>query len=190
MCFLAHLALRALLQRTEFSEDPKVRIALSAEGSLIPQCNQVRRYALVLSANRDRVGAPMPRSIACLFLLLATIPAGLAARFAPLHLSWFWEKYLGSGLWAVALYWFIAALLPRLRPLSIFYISGMTAILVELSRLFPEPHIDAFRLTLAGRLLLGRFFSVKNIAAYLLAIGFAALADTIFRPGASNAEAH
>ena len=132
----------------------------------------------------------MPRSIACLLLLLATIPVGLAARYAPLHLSRFWTKYLGSALWAVALYWFIAALLPRLRPLALFFVSAMVATLIELSRLIPEPHIDAFRLTLAGRLLLGRFFSVKNIAAYLLAIVFTALADTIFRPGASNAEAH
>lgn len=132
----------------------------------------------------------MPRSIACLLLLLAAIPVGLAARFAPLHLSWFWAKYLGSALWAVALYWLVAALLPRLQPLALSCISGIAATLVEVSRLFPEPHIDAFRLTLAGRLLLGRFFSVKNIAAYLLAIACTAWADTLFHPGASNAEAH
>jgi hypothetical protein len=37
--------------------------------------------------------------------------------------------------------------------------------------------VDAFRLTLAGRLLLGRFFSLKNIAVYWLAIALAALLD-------------
>ncbi|MGO4209267.1 DUF2809 domain-containing protein [Terriglobus sp. 2YAB30_2] len=88
----------------------------------------------------------MPRSIACLLLLLATIPAGLAARFAPLHLSWFWEKYLGSALWAAALYWFVAALLPRLRPLALFFISAMAATLVELSRLFRSRILTPFAL--------------------------------------------
>lgn len=131
----------------------------------------------------------MRRSLACLLVLLATIPLGLAVRFW-LPLPWFWAKYLGSALWAVALYWFIAMLLPRLRPLALFCTASIVAVLVELSRLTPEPHIDAFRLTLAGKLLLGRYFSAKNIVVYLAAIALSAAMDHSWRPDASNHQAN
>jgi hypothetical protein len=128
----------------------------------------------------------MRRFILCFAMLVATIPIGLAARYAPLGLPWFLPKYLGSALWAIALYWLIAGLLPRMHSLDLSVIAGTAAVLVEVSRLFPEPHVDAFRLTLAGRLLLGRYFSLRNIVAYLVAIAFAALADAHFRPGRSR----
>ncbi|WP_263410925.1 ribosomal maturation YjgA family protein [Terriglobus tenax] len=132
----------------------------------------------------------MQRVTACLLLLLLTIPVGLAVRYAPLHLPWFWSKYLGSAFWAVALYWFVAMLLPRLRPVALACIAGIAATLVELSRLVPEPHVDAFRLTLAGKLLLGRYFSIKNIVVYLLAIALTAAADSAWCFGASNRQAN
>lgn len=124
--------------------------------------------------------ATPPRSIVCLCVLAVVIPLGLAVRFAPLHLPWFWSKYLGSALWAMAVYWFVAMLLPQLRSRVLALIASAIALVVEFSRLIPEPHIDAFRLTLAGRLLLGRYFAWANIAAYLLAIALAALADHSF----------
>jgi Protein of unknown function (DUF2809) len=119
----------------------------------------------------------MRRSITALAILLITIPIGLAVRFLPLHLPWFLYKYLGSTLWAVALYWFLAALLPKLRPPSIATIAITIATLVELSRLIPIAPIDAFRLTLAGTILLGHYFSIKNIVAYILAITLTAAFD-------------
>jgi hypothetical protein len=119
----------------------------------------------------------MPRSLTTLILLLITIPIGLAVRLLPLHLPWFLYKYLGSTLWAAALYWFLATLLPKLRPLSVATIAILIATLLELSRLLPIAPIDAFRLTFAGKILLGRYYSIKNIAAYLLAIALAAILD-------------
>ncbi len=121
-----------------------------------------------------------PRSVICLCVLAVIIPLGLAVRYAPLHLPWFWSKYLGSMLWAMAVYWFIAMLLPRLRPTSLAIIASAIALITEFSRLIPEPHIDAFRLTLAGRLLLGRYFAWANIMAYLVAIAITATADSRF----------
>lgn len=106
--------------------------------------------------------------------LLITIPIGIAGRYAPLHLPWIISKYAGSALWAAALYFLIAALAPKYKPARI---ASVAAVLIELSRLFPEPHIDHFRTTLAGKLLLGRYFSWKNIAAYLVAIALAAYLD-------------
>ena len=124
----------------------------------------------------------MRRPLITLALLLITIPIGLAVRLLPLGLPWFLYKYLGSTLWAVALYWFLATLLPKLRPRAIATIAILIATLLELSRLIPIAPIDAFRLTFAGKILLGRYFSVKNIAAYILAIALAATLDHLFLP--------
>ncbi len=119
----------------------------------------------------------MRRSLSTLALLLLTIPIGLAVRLLPLHLPWFLYKYLGSTLWAIALYWFLATLLRKLRPQALAALATLIATLLELSRLIPVPPIDAFRLTFAGKILLGRYFSIKNIAAYILAIVLTAILD-------------
>ena len=129
-----------------------------------------------------RLSHKMRRSLSTLALLLLTIPIGLAVRYLPLHLPWFLYKYLGSILWAAALYWFLATLLPKLRPQVIATLAITIATLLELSRLIPIAPIDAFRLTFAGKILLGRYFSVKNIAAYLLAIALTATLDCNFIP--------
>jgi Protein of unknown function (DUF2809) len=118
----------------------------------------------------------------CLLLLALIIPSGLAVRYAPLHLPWFLYKYLGSTLWAGALYWFLATLLPKLRPIALATLAITIATLLEFSRLIPIAPIDAFRLTLPGQILLGRYFSLKNIAAYLLAILVTATLDHVFLP--------
>jgi hypothetical protein len=130
----------------------------------------------------------MRRSLTSLIILLLTIPIGLAVRLLPLGLPWFLYKYLGSILWAVALYWFLATLLPKLRPLSIATIAITIATLLELSRLIPIAPIDAFRLTFAGKILLGRYFSIKNIAAYLFAIALTAALDNFL--AARNPQIH
>jgi hypothetical protein len=122
----------------------------------------------------------MHRSITALILLLITIPIGLAIRLLPLGLPWLLYKYGGSVLWAIALYWLLAAILPRLRPAAIATLAIVIATLLELSRLVPIAPIDAFRLTFAGKILLGRFFSIKNIVAYILAIVLTATLDHAF----------
>ena len=80
----------------------------------------------------------------------------------------------------MALYWFLAALFPRLRSQTIATLAITTATLLELSRLISIAPIDAFRLTFAGKMLLGRFFSIKNIVAYVLAITLTAILDHRF----------
>jgi hypothetical protein len=124
----------------------------------------------------------MRRSLTALAITLLTIPIGLAVRLLPLHLPWFLYKYLGSALWAIALYWFLAALLPKRRPIAIATIAFIISAVLELSRLIPIAPIDAFRLTFAGKILLGRYFSIKNIAAYLFAIALTATLDNLLAP--------
>jgi hypothetical protein len=128
----------------------------------------------------------MRRPLTALIILLFTIPIGLAVRLLSLGLPWFLYKYLGSVLWAIALYWFLAALLPKLRPQAIATIAILIATLLELSRLVSIAPIDAFRLTFAGKILLGRYFSLKNIAAYLLAIALTATLDSFLHLGRQN----
>jgi hypothetical protein len=50
----------------------------------------------------------------------------------------------------------------------------LLAVAVEFSRLYHTPEMDAFRLTFAGRLLLGRVFSLWNIVSYAVGISAAA----------------
>ncbi len=119
------------------------------------------------------------RSLLSLALLAACTIAGLLWRMAPLGLPWFLYKYGGSMLWAAAVYWLIASILPHAAPKRVALLAALVALAVELSRLFHTPAFDAFRLTLAGRLLLGRFFSLRNIAAYWLAIALTGLLDTL-----------
>jgi Protein of unknown function (DUF2809) len=112
-----------------------------------------------------------------------TIPAGLLIRFAPLGLPPFIVKYGGSTLWAVMVYWTLAFLLPKTTLALLASVAGIISTLVELQRLYHGAWLDAFRVSLAGVLLLGRFFSLWDILAYWLAILAAALLDhRIIRP--------
>ncbi|NML73908.1 DUF2809 domain-containing protein [Rhizobium sp. S-51] len=82
-------------------------------------------------------------------------------------------KYGGSLLWGAMVYLLVTVALPA-RPRLGILLSLIIAIAVELFRLYHTPWLDAFRLTLAGALLLGRIFSVWNIVAYIVGIAVAA----------------
>jgi Protein of unknown function (DUF2809) len=114
-------------------------------------------------------------------LILVTMAAGLTVRFVPLGLPQFVVKYAGSMLWAAMIYWIVSALFPAWRLLKGVFVSGALATAVELFKLFRSPGMDAFRLTLPGMLLFGRYFSVWDIVAYWLAIAAAALLDSRVR---------
>ena len=112
----------------------------------------------------------MTRRLHAILFVAVTIPVGIAWRMAPLHLPFFAWKYGGSVLWTFALYGCVVAVLPRLRPGGLALLTALLALLVELSRLVHQPLLNAFRGTLAGKLILGRIFSFKDIAAYWLAV--------------------
>jgi hypothetical protein len=119
-----------------------------------------------------------PRTLkSSLALFLVTVVAGLAVRMAPLGLPADVVKYGGSMLWAVMIYWIVSAALPRWRLPMVGMLSGTIATGVEFFKLYHSPGMDAFRLTLPGMILLGRFFSVRDIVAYWVAIGLAAWLD-------------
>lgn len=116
-----------------------------------------------------------------LALMLATIAAGLAFRFAGLGLPYFLVKYGGSTMWALMGYWIVSAVLPRWRLLPVVLLTGIVETGVEFLKLYHSAALDAFRLTLPGIILLGRIFSVWDIAAYWIAISAVALMDRALR---------
>jgi Protein of unknown function (DUF2809) len=117
-----------------------------------------------------------PLSIS-LVLMVATIAAGLAVRFAHLGLPAFVVKYGGSTMWALMIYWIASTLLPFWRISTVALLAGTVATAVEFLKLYHAPELEAFRLTLPGILLLGRFFSVRDIVAYWAAVAVGAVAD-------------
>ena len=123
------------------------------------------------------------RRATCGAFAIATVLTGLIWRMAPLHLPFFFWKYGGSALWAIAVYWMIAFLLPKSRVATLAALASLFALAVEFSRLIPSPALEAFRETLAGRLILGSIFSPRNIVAYWVAILAAALFDGLKAPG-------
>ncbi len=130
--------------------------------------------------------APLPagprqtrRRLRALAGALIVAAAGLALRgWGPgLGLPFEATKYGGSALWGAMVYALAAALWPAARPGRLALGSLAAAVLVELSRLLHPPGLDAFRLTAAGALLLGRVFSPWNVVCYALGIAAARVAN-------------
>jgi hypothetical protein len=114
-------------------------------------------------------------------MALVVIACGLSLRWHgfPLGLPAFVVKYSGSLLWATMVFLLVGVFLPRLSRLQIAAIAVMIAVVVEFSRLVHTPGLDAFRLTTAGALLLGRIFSLWNLVAYAVGILLGAWIDRL-----------
>lgn len=73
-------------------------------------------------------------------------------------------------------YGLVGLVLPTPRR-HIVMLAALAALAVEAFRLVHTPGLDAFRLTLAGKLLIGRVFSPWNLVAYAVGILVVRLAD-------------
>jgi hypothetical protein len=133
-------------------------------------------------------GAQPVKSIAALrtsvtraTLALVVIVCGLSLRWYgfPLGLPAFVVKYGGSLLWATMAFLLAGVLLPRLTSGQLAAVAVVIAIVVEFSRLVHTPWLDAFRLTTAGALLLGRIFSLWNLVAYAVGIALGVWIDRL-----------
>ncbi|MGJ5090656.1 DUF2809 domain-containing protein [Bradyrhizobium oligotrophicum] len=128
------------------------------------------------------------RAARALATALIVIALGLGLRFhgPGLGLPALIVKYGGSVLWATMVYMLLVALLPRMSPWQIAGLALAIAAIVEAFRLIHTPWLDSFRLTLAGALLLGRIFSLWNIAAYVVCILIGVWIDRIaMRPASA-----
>ena len=117
------------------------------------------------------------RRLHCLTIILLLIPLGLICRFVPIGLPGGIVKYGGSFLWAALVYWCLALLLARAKPIYIALLAILLSTAVEFFKLFNPPALDAFRNTFAGKVLLGRYFSYKDIVVYYIAICIALWID-------------
>jgi hypothetical protein len=118
-----------------------------------------------------------PRSRQALLWTAIIIVCGVAVRLAPLPLPLFVSKYGGSMLWGAMVYAIFVAIFPNRRPLEVAVAASLFALAVEVFKLVHAPALDAFRLTLAGKLLIGNYFAYADIFAYWVAIVVFAAVD-------------
>lgn len=78
-------------------------------------------------------------------------------------------------------YWIVSTLSPRWTPRRSGIAAAASTTAIELSQLYHLPARDAFRRTNLGTLLLGRVFSIWDVATYAAAVGLAATVDRIIR---------
>jgi hypothetical protein len=123
----------------------------------------------------------MSRRAAYLLIALLTLVVGLVWRFVLTGLPPFLYKYGGSVLWAAMIYLLAAVVRPQAKPVRLAVIATAIATAVELLKLIHTPALDAFRLTFAGKVLLGRFFYLSDFVAYYVAIAAAALTNRSVR---------
>jgi hypothetical protein len=114
-------------------------------------------------------------------LCLSIIIAGLALRGFGFRvgLPAFIVKYGGSLLWGTMVFFLVAIAAAGWSRRTVALIALAIAVGVELFRLVHTPWLDAFRLTTAGALLLGRIFSLWNIAAYAAGILLGVVLDRL-----------
>jgi hypothetical protein len=125
----------------------------------------------------DRASRATSLIRACLCLAIIVSGLGLRGFGLGLGLPAFFVKYGGSVLWGTMVFFLVAMAASNLSRRRIALISAAIAICVELFRLVHAPWLDAFRLTLAGALLLGRIFSTWDMLAYGVGIVLGMLLD-------------
>jgi hypothetical protein len=125
----------------------------------------------------DRASRAASLIRACLCLAIIVSGLGLRGFGLGLGLPAFGVKYGGSVLWGTMVFFLVAMAASNLSRRRIALISAAIAICVELFRLVHAPWLDAFRLTLAGALLLGRIFSAWDMLAYGVGIVLGMLLD-------------
>ncbi len=124
---------------------------------------------------------PGHRALIRFAVALVVIACGLGLRRHgfPLGLPAFVVKYGGSLLWATMVFLVVGAVLPRLPQSRLAAVAAAIAVAVEFSRLLHMPWLDAFRLSTAGALVLGRIFSLWNLVAYAIGIAFGVVIDRL-----------
>ena len=124
----------------------------------------------------DEIKAARSHRVRRLGIALAIIACGTVLRLGgyEIGLPYILVKYGGSTLRGAMVFFLLATLLPRVSLGRLAILAVVAAALTEFTRLYHTPWLDAFRLTLAGALLLGRIFSWLNILAYGIGIVLAA----------------
>jgi glycopeptide antibiotics resistance protein len=112
---------------------------------------------------------------------LGTIPLGLATRPLKLYLPQLGDA-LGDALWTVMVAFLCAMLLPQLSAWRVGLMAFVISAMVEVSQLYSEPRLDAFRHTTIGHLMFGNGFDPLDFLWYALGALFAILLCGKFSP--------
>jgi hypothetical protein len=115
-----------------------------------------------------------------LALAVTTIGIGLAVHRSGDVLSPTLRDVIGDALWAAMVFWWTGAAMPAARGRTRAIGALLFAYAVELSQLYHAPALDALRRTALGHLVLGSDFDGRDLAAYALGIGAAALLNGAF----------
>ncbi|MFZ5732707.1 MAG: DUF2809 domain-containing protein [Pseudomonadota bacterium] len=107
---------------------------------------------------------------------LVLIVAGLLTRWPAIAWPPGVAKYLGSALWGAMVFCAVGICWPHLSRSWIALLAFLIAAATEFSQLWHSDALDAFRRTTIGVLLIGRYFSWVDIAAYAVGILAAAFA--------------
>lgn len=132
----------------------------------------MQRAGKVTGAGLMRLGRRSGYAITAALL----IGVGLLTRWPALNLPAEFAKYAGSAIWGAMVFCVVGAIRPQ-WPVG--WIAGSALLIAsatEFSQLLHPEWLDAFRRTTVGVLLLGRFFSWGDIAAYAGGIALASLA--------------
>jgi hypothetical protein len=116
---------------------------------------------------------------------VATIALGLLVHLRGAMLWPAVRDVMGDALWAAMIAWWVGALVPRAPLLQRCAAAYAICAVVEVSQMYHAPWLDALRATVLGQLVLGSGFDARDLAAYALGVGAAALIEmTVVSSGA------
>ena len=113
------------------------------------------------------------------YLLLAcvTIAVGMAVHVGPLPISPRLRDAAGDALWATMMVWWVGVVAPGARSMVRCVLALAVCVAVELSQRYHVAWLDAIRATTLGHLVLGSGFDARDLVAYAVGVGVAAVAD-------------
>ena len=120
--------------------------------------------------------APVRARIPYLALALLTIALGLWVHRGGIPDA-VARDVMGDALWAMMMAWGFGVLLPTRRVLPRSAAALGVCVAVEVSQLVHTPTLDAIRQTTLGALVLGSGFDARDLLAYALGVGVAALLE-------------
>lgn len=108
-----------------------------------------------------------------------TVLLGLATRRYPHAFPAFIATYGGDALWAALVYWLLAILFLRMRPVVLAFATIAISFAVEISQLYHPQWLDAARSSGVGALVLGHGFVWSDLVCYVFGASGAALVDSL-----------